>query len=186
MRNLAGGWLLSGIYTYHSGTPMTVTSNVCNGNTYPGQGQCMPDLNPNFSGSARINGSPGTGPNGTVKSNLGTIPYVNVNAFSTPQDISNVSTQQYLIGNAPRTRALNLNNPGSQNLDASLRRSFSLPKEVAFVFELDCLNVWNKVTFDGPNVNGKNAWAPGSTAFGEITGASGNARDFQLAAHLNF
>jgi hypothetical protein len=185
VRTLAGGWQLSGIYTYSSGVPMAVTWSGCNSTNYPGQGQCMPDLNPRYSNkSARINGSFGTGPRGTVASNLGSIPYVDVNAFSTPKNVSTVSTPQYLIGNAPRTRAFDLNNPGTQNLDTAVRRSFALPKETSFVFEVDCLNTWNKVTW----ANVSTTWAAGSSSFGTINGTAStyNPRDFQFAAHFNF
>jgi len=57
-RALASGWQISGIYTYGSGTPMAVIWSGCTASTYPGQGQCMPDLGPNSLGrNARINGS---------------------------------------------------------------------------------------------------------------------------------
>ena len=181
VRALAGGWQVSGIYTYASGTPMAVTWNGCSGTNYPGQGQCMPDLNPAFVGkSARINGSYGTAPNGTVASNLGKTSYVNSAAFLVPTNISSTSTQQYLLGNAPRTRPLNLNNPGTQNLDSSVRRSFGLPREMALVFEVDCLNTWNKVTFGSP------ATTFGAATFGTISGISNSPRDFQFAGHFNF
>ena len=52
-RNLAGGWQLSGIYTYSSGSPMAVTSNLCTATNFPNQGQCMPDVLPGAT-SARI------------------------------------------------------------------------------------------------------------------------------------
>ena len=184
---LAGGWQLSNIYTYNSGVPMAVTWSGCSGSTYPGQGQCMPDLNPSSSSAlshnARINGSYGKGPNGFQAQYLGHISYVDVGAFTTPQNVSTSSTAQYLIGNAPRTKALGLNNPGTQDLDASLRRTFPLHWEGAeFVFEADCLNVWNKTTFSGPSAS----WAAGSTSFGTIGGVSNSSRDWQFAGHINF
>jgi hypothetical protein len=194
VRSLASGWQLSNIYSYSSGTPMAVIWTGCTSTNYPGQGQCMPDLNPAFPGyrdnNARIHGSYGTGPHGTTACNLGIGPgcvpiqYIDPNAFQTPANVSTVSTPQYLIGNASRTRALNLNNPGTQDLDTSLRRSFSLPRETSFVIEVDCLNTWNKVTFAPPN----QSWAAGSTTFGTITGLASNSnpRDFQFAAHFKF
>ena len=187
VRTLAGGWQLSGIYTYASGTPVAVTSSVCSSTTYPGQGQCMPDLNlasPDYNAhNARINGSYGTGPTGTTAANLGNIQYVDKNAFTNAANISATSTAQYLLGDAPRTRPLNLWNPGTQNLDASLRRSFPLPKDFgAFVFEADCTNVWNKVTMGGPSAS----WSPTSTSFGQVTSASSTPRDWQFAGHINF
>jgi hypothetical protein len=151
----------------------------------------MPSLNPSFSGSARINGSYGSGPNGFNACNLGigagclATSYVNVNALQAPGDLSTVSGfHQYLIGNAPRTQALDIRNPGNENLNASLRRSFALPHEAAvFVFEADCTNVWNKVQFGSPSAG----WFPGSTStFGQVTSASGSPRDWQFAGHINF
>ena len=182
VRTLAGGWQLSGIYTYSSGTPMLITYSGCTGTNFPGQGQCMPDLNPNFtSHNARINGSFGKGPNGFTADKLGKVAYVDANAFSIPTNISTVSTQQLLIGNAPRTRAYNLNNPGTQNLDAAVRRRFFLPWEgMTLEFEADCLNVWNKVHFGNPNAS------YGGSSFGTIGGVSNSPRDFQFAGHFNF
>jgi hypothetical protein len=183
VRALASGWQLSGIYTYASGTPMAVTWNGCTGTNYPGQGQCMPDLNPAFLGkSARLNGSFGTGPNGTVFTNLGGtgIKYVDSTAFNVPQAQAVSGQNIYLLGNAPRTRPLNLNNPGTQNFDSSLRRSFGLPREMALVFEVDCLNTWNKVTFSAP------ATTFGASTFGTIAGIANSPRDFQFAGHFNF
>jgi hypothetical protein len=62
VRAIAGGWTLSGIGTYYSGTPLSVTSTACSGSFNPGAGQCMPNLNPTFTGnSLRQNGSWGKG-----------------------------------------------------------------------------------------------------------------------------
>ncbi|MDP9049205.1 MAG: carboxypeptidase regulatory-like domain-containing protein, partial [Acidobacteriota bacterium] len=181
-RTLAGGWQLSGIYTLNSGSPMAVTSNLCTGTNFPNQGQCMPDLAPGAT-SARINGSYGTGPNGTTTCNLGLatgcqpISYVDTTKFKAPATNGSI----FLIGNAPRTQALNLRNPGTQNFDAALHRKFALPRDIGnIVVEVDCINVWNKVTMNGPAVNF------GASGFGTIGGASGNARDFQFAGHFNF
>jgi hypothetical protein len=191
VRALAGGWQLSGIYTYGSGTPLAVVSSGCNASTYPGQGQCMPDLSPGSLGrNARINGSYGSSSNGTVAANLGKVQYVDSTAFKSATDVSTAPfsngthLQQFLLGNSPRTRPYNLNGPGTQNLDTSLRRSFGLPREMALVFEVDCLNTWNKVTFANPNAT----WAPGSATFGTISGllSGTNPRDFQFAGHFNF
>lgn len=181
VRTLAGGWQISGIYSYGSGTPLAVKWNGC---TAPGQGQCMPDLNTSFSGyagkNARTNGSWGKG---VTAATLGSVQYIDVNAFATPNNAFSSSSQPlYLIGNAPRTKPLNLSNPSSQDLDASIHRAFDLPGKTNLMFELDCLNVTNKVTFEGINTS----WAAGSKTFGTIGGANGNSRDFQLAAHFNF
>jgi hypothetical protein len=209
VRTLAGGWTVSGIYTYGSGAPLAVISSLCSGTTYPGQGQCMPDLAPNAQ-NARVNGSYGTSPSGTTACNLAIGPgckavsYVDANQFKLPANVSAIQPQGtssgspiYLIGNAPRTAALTLRGPGNQDFDAALRKSFNLPKDIGtFVFEVDCINVWNKVTFSAPN----STWAPTYSyangvptisnvgSFGQITGVSGSpgSRDFQFAGHINF
>ena len=194
VRWLAGGWQFSEIYTYLAGTPVVVNG----GSGAAGQGQAMPDLNPGWtSTTARQNGSYGSGPNGFQFANLSNIKYVNSNAFISAVDNSTApgcvpgSSSQaqgscqasYLIGNAPRTAAYGLRSPGSQNLNAGLRRSFPLGRESrTFVFEANCFNVWNKVQFGGPSA----AWSYNSSSFGEVTGVSNSARDWQFAGHINF
>ncbi len=60
VRNILGGWETSGIFQYYSGLPLAVTAS-CGSTQNPGQGTCMPDINPNFVGSPRINGGWGKG-----------------------------------------------------------------------------------------------------------------------------
>ena len=198
VRWAAGGWQISGIYVINQGTPTAATWSGCASATYPGQGQCMPDLNPNYtSKSNRINGKWGSGPNGFNTCNLGinalgqtgckAIQYVDPNSFQQPQDIAapaavTAGSHQYLIGNAPRTLPYGTRNPYTWNVDSGLRRTFPIHESVNFVFEADCLNVWNHVTFGGPG------GSFGSATFGTITGVSSTypARDFQFAGHLNF
>jgi hypothetical protein len=48
------------------------------------------------------------------------------------------------------------------------------------VFEVDCLNTWNKVLMGSPNATF------GSSAFGTIAGIANTPRDWQFAGHLNF
>jgi hypothetical protein len=188
-RTFAGGWTVSGIYSYSAGAPIAVTASVCQANNFPLQGQCMPDLVPGAT-NARINGSYGASPNGTSACNLGigpgcTVPvkYIDSTQFKNPQNVSTPGSPIYLIGNAPRTAPLQLRGPGTQNLDAAAKKSFNLPKEIGtFVFEVDCINVWNKVTFSAPPA------IFGNANFGQISSVSGTpgSRDFQFAGHINF
>ena len=184
-RALLSGWQFSSIYTYSSGTAAVVSYGGC---TSPGQGQCMPDLNPNFAGNARINGGFGTGPNGRTACNLGqgtgctAVKYFDTNGFKSPAVISPASVSVInLLGNAPRTGALHLTNPGSQNIDTAIKRAINLPREgMAFVFEADCFNTWNHTIFGAPNA----VW--GSAAFGTIGSATNSPRAFELAGHFTF
>ena len=195
VRWAAGGWQFSGIYTFTQGTPLAVTWSGCTATTYPGQGQCMPDINPSYPNkSAHINGKWGSGPNGFNTCNLGinalgqsgctAIQYLDKTAFQTPQSNSTASTAQYLLGNAPRNHAFQLRAPYIWNIDTGLRRTIPIHESINLVIEADCLNTLNHPIMGGPG----GTWASGSTSFGTITGIQGTPgpRDFQFAGHFNF
>jgi len=174
VRALAGGWQLSTIYQFTSGTPFVVSYGGCSA---PNPGTCEVDLNPNFTGNPRLH-------NGYRR--FGT-QYINPAAFSAPTAYStNLSTNYTKLGNAPRTAPYGLRNPYFWKDDVSLRRTFPIWNRVSFVAEVDCLNVANHATLSNPSAT----WgAPGSSAgnaFGVITGAQANSRDFQFAGHINF
>ena len=182
VRNILGGWALSGIFSYNSGVPLLIVGSGC---TTPSAGTCMPDINPNFHGPLRMNGSWGKG---VTAAHLNAVQFLNPNAFSLPQAIplpagaSSKAVPITKIGDAPRTAALNAWNPSHYDLDMSVRRSFAItPERVRFTFQADCTNVTNKTTFGGIDVT----WAPGSTTFGQVTSASGN-RDFQFSGRITF
>ena len=189
VRAVAGGWSVNGIFSAQSGTPVQVTWSGCSSTNHPLQGAaCIPDINAAYlNPSARQNGKYGSGPNGNNTCNLGigsgcvAIQYMNPNAFTTPTNVSSNSTQQYLLGDAPRTAAYGLRNPSTWNLDSGVRRTFPIHESLQFVFEADALNTFNHATFGGPGAT----WAAGSTSFGTITSASGN-RYWQFAGHINF
>jgi hypothetical protein len=195
VRNLAGGWQLSGIFTYASGVPLAITSSACTSSFQPTAGTCMPDMNPAYRGqTVRQNGSWGAGM--TAKT-LGTTRYINgyiptnVPLGSDANNLpcgSNASSPfcnpgQFMIGDAPRTGAFGLRAPGVYNLNMSVRRTFAItPERVKFIFGVDCQNVTNKVTFGGINT------AINNSSFGTVTSATSNtgSRDFQFSGRLNF
>jgi hypothetical protein len=184
VRVLASGWQFSSIYTYTSGTPLAITYGGC---TSVLTGQCEPDMNPSFSGSARINGKYGKG---ITAAHLTAIQYIDPNAFAAPSKFGTAANSLSKIGTAPRTAAYNLANPNSWNIDASIRRTINItPERLKLVLEADGLNVANHPTFN----NISTAWAPGSTTFGTVGGAggpgggsTGGNRDFQFAGKLTF
>jgi hypothetical protein len=191
IRNVAGGWLLSGIFKYTSGSPLAILPT----SGYAVAGQAMPNLNPAFAGkSARVG-----------KWGIDDVQHVNPNAFIAPKfyGSSQVCTKNCtsMIGNAPRTRAYGLSGPSYYNLDMSMKRSFPIVKDrVKLQIEANCQNVTHKHTFGGIGVTlpAQAADASGAdastiyyntntsgTPFGKATTASGN-RDFQFAAHIVF
>ena len=107
-------------------------------NQLPEPGQCMPGHHSWRNRMLVSTAAMSIGPSGTSACNLGLGPgckavaYVDSTKFQNPGKLqsANPNLFTYLIGNAPRTQPLNLRNPGTQDLDASLRRSFPLPKDL--------------------------------------------------------
>jgi hypothetical protein len=149
----------------------------------------MPSLNPNYAGNVRISGKYGSGPGGYTFANASNIKYLDINAFSQPANVSTAIsggkfvTSQYLIGNAPRTAAYNLRNPGNQSDNLSIRRSFPfLHEKMALLVQADCSNFLNKMIWGGPSAG----WGLGSTTFGEVSAPGTAPRDWQLSGHFTF
>jgi hypothetical protein len=199
LRSLAGGWTLSGIFTYTSGTPLALTSSACTSSTQPTAGTCEPDLNPNYqSNTIRQNGSWGHGI--TAKTLTGGTPFLTGYIANTTPGMSATASgttpvpcatstgpfcnpNSFMFGDAPRTAPFGIRNPSVYNLNMSVRRSFNLtPERVKFIFGVDCQNVTNKVTFGGiqTNIN--------SATFGTVTTATSNtaSRDFQFSGRITF
>jgi hypothetical protein len=179
VRNFAGGWTFSGIFTYASGQPILVTGgSAC---TSPSQGTCMPDIVPGREHSIRING--GFGAKGVTYANYSKTPLLDATAFTPPQKfVPSDPTSLTKIGDAPRS-SLNLWQPSKYNLDASLQRSFNItPERVKFVFRADAFDVTNKVTFTIPQAQ---TWAAGASSFGLLNSFSGNRR-FQFSGRVQF
>ncbi len=191
-RAVLSGWNLSGIFTYVAGSPLAITSTACTSSTEPGAGQCMPDLNPNFSaGSVRQNGSWG---HGATAKNLGAYSYIKGYVGSTTPGAGAGGTTctassgpfcnsgALMFGDAPRTGAFGLRGPGVYNLNMGVRRSFDLSDRFKIIFAVDCQNVTNKVTFSGINT------AVNSTTFGQVSSATSNSgsRDFQFSGRIRF
>jgi len=197
---VTGGWTLSGLGTYYSGTPLSVTASSCNSTYEPNTGQCMPDLNPAFTAKQiRQNGSWGKGITATTFSSIS---YIKGYAGNATQGDGNTSptgngtnvpcaqaggpfcnSGEFMIGDAPRESPFGLRSPGVPNVNLGLRRTFNLrPERLKFVFAADCQNVANKVTFSGINTS------VDSATFGTVSSATSNtgSRDFQFSGRLNF
>jgi hypothetical protein len=149
-------------------------------------GYLLPDINPNFSGPLRKNGSWGKG---ITAAHLNAISYLNSaafqlpNTFPLPANAANTAVATTKIGDTPRSAALNAWAPSSYNLNMAVQRSFSISRErVKFIFRADCFNVSNKVTFGGISQTWSSA---SSSTFGQITSASGN-RDWQFSGRFTF
>ena len=165
-RQLISGWTLSGIYTYSSGAPLSITgSNCTSGNIL---GTCFPNYNPSFSGDVRINGDYGSG------SVLGATPtaYLAKTAFVTPAP--------YTTGNVPRTASYGLFVPRTMGLDLSVRRNFKITERVTFALQTDAFNVTNSVFFGAPASN------VDSANFGTLSSQANQPRKLQISGRISF
>jgi hypothetical protein len=196
-RVILGGWETSHILQYVSGMPLTLSSTSCSSYSV-GQGTCMPDINPNYTGGkngVRINGKWGQGVNALT---LGTTQYVAGYIASTTPGVGAgggacgtttgpfCNAQALTIGDAARTGAFGLRAPNTFRLTSGLKRSFDITERFKFVFAVDCQNVTNAVTF---GVNAGNLQIPtavNTSSFGTLSYASADSRDFQFSGRITF
>lgn len=165
MNTIVGGWKLSGLNQYSSGTPLGPIGAACN---VPYMGGCYADYAPGFYGNPRINGSYGSGnPRGPVPSS-----YININAFQNPAAFS--------FGNTPRTAPYGLRNPWSLNESVALAKTFAMEKGISLKLQADAFNMFNRVVFGGINTSIT------SSAFGTVSGQANSPRNLQFEAYINF
>ena len=176
---LLDGWQMSGIFTYQTGSPFSV------GYSIPGIGNQQ--LTGSYTEGARIHliGDPKAG---TTSS-----PYNRLNpaAFAPPQpgDIGLGAPQNYL------------RNPGINDIDFSLQKSFAIKERYRFEVRADAFNVLNHTQFSGYNATINYTSLTNSTVtnlpfkadgsinningFGTLNGAR-NPRIMQLVARFRF
>ena len=168
LNNVVGGWRLSAIVSYHNGGYLGPFAAAC---LLPDAGSCYADYNPNFVGSARINGGYGSGQqNGGPK--VSPVPYIDVKAFQNPAP--------FTYGTTPRIGAYGLKNVAGANEDLALDKTFSLYEQISLKLRADAFNVFNRTTLGGivTNIN--------SPAFGHVTTQANGPRQLQFEAYINF
>jgi hypothetical protein len=160
LQRVVGGWQVSSITTYRSGTLFGTIGAACN---TPQAGSCYADYNPAFSGPVRINGNYGSG---DVRSAV----YLDINAFKSPAP--------YTYGTTPRNGVFGLRGPSNSNENVSLRKEFAIRESWKLAIVADALNVFNWVRFSVPNLTITN------TSFGKITGVANSPRVVQFSMRL--
>ncbi len=125
MKNVVGGWQLSGIFTYHTGTPIQI-----------------------FSGANSINGTP-LFYSGTNRANV--LPghfHVNWNGYYTGQAIINVDKfadpGAWTLGNAAPLYS-SMRNPFESNEQLTLAKKFFLGERVSAELRMEYYNVLNRM-----------------------------------------
>ena len=148
LHTLFGGWQLSGLMTFQTGTPFSVVS----GNFGPGTG--------NGSGTASyvdIIGDPFASPPVTNTAGIiGPLLY-NPGAFAQEQGLTN--------GNAGRNI---LRNPSRTNFDMGLFKNFQIRERSTFEFRAEGYNVFNHTQFNGVN-NTASCFAGDNNSAGDLS-----------------
>jgi len=199
VRALLGGWQTGQIFQYSSGIPLAIVAS-CNATQNVGQGTCMPDLNPAFSGSPRINGGWGSGITAAtlgMKQNfaggIGTmLSGDGAGSTTTARIACSASTGpfcnsgDYMVGDSPRIAPYNLRGLGLYRLTSNIHRTFDLTDRAKFIFGVDCQNVTNHTTFGSNASNNSIIVNVNSATFGTLNAASSDARAFQFSGRFTF
>jgi hypothetical protein len=153
---LAGGWELSGIITFQSGFPFSVSSNQDFSNTDAYAPR--PDRVCN-----------GTGPQ-TVAA------WFDVNCFTTDALAQALANGTPRFGNSGRNILIG---PGLQEWDLSAIKRNPITERLNLEFRAEFFNIFNHPNFGTPGVT------IGTSAFGQLTSAA-SPRDIQFGLKLNF
>jgi hypothetical protein len=201
MEKIAGGWSVSGILNAHTGFPWTPVYFVpdalyAGSSGAGGTGALRPvayagGFNPDFRSSA-------ANPNGG--SAFFTAPTVTAGPpfaclFPNPP-AGTCPTGQVPLGPVPSAPGVGRNSfrgPGYFDVDATLSKSFGLPRapvlgeNARIEFRANFFNLFNKLnlTMSGPNNPGQNTFNVLDSHFGEALGADG-ARVIELQARFSF
>jgi hypothetical protein len=159
---LAGGWQISGLGLWQTGTPFSV------GNAVHGDNAGLANGVTSGAGQAQSYADVIGDPHANVPSSAGTGfgPFVaNPAAYAAPIGLT--------LGDSGRN---SLRNPGHWNIDTALFKHFRVTENVAFEFRAEAFNIFNHVEL-GP-VTGGQGGAAGSAGFASNTGGFGAGSNF--------
>lgn len=153
---LLDGWQISGVFKSHSGLP----ANVTNGSSsYPSdRPDAVANANRTLSGYR----------------NSGEHQYLNKAAFTTVS-LSSLSDAQTRGGTLGRYA---LSNPGMQDLDLSIGKTFKFADRRSFQLRADAFNAFNHTNYSGLVTN------IASGSFGTLNSAT--SRSMQISGRINF
>jgi hypothetical protein len=142
VRNVLGGWSLSGITTIQTGAPLTILSGGDNSSSNIGFDRAVPTGQPVYASSRACSGNCES--------------YLNASAFATnaPGTFGSVGRGAY-------------RGPGYDNWDMSITRNFPVSERAQIRFRAEYFNVFNHPNLLDPAVSLAN-----SASFGTITTAN--------------
>jgi hypothetical protein len=175
--HVIGGWGVSGIFTYFTGTPMHITANGDFG-AYEGNGTaaiCTTNLGATegiFSGVAGsggigTSGNPATGGSG-------------LNLFGNPQAVYS-SCSRPLLSTTTQLPFDELSAPARWNTDFSIKKGIRITERQRVDVSADFLNMFNLVNFSNPSLN-----LNSPTNFGVFTSQANNPRRILLGLKYAF
>ena len=136
---LLGDWEYSGITTFYTGTPFSVTNGIFGDNAGVANGVGTNGSYPD------VVGNPHAAPPAAVAASLatGTGPLLfNPAAYTAPQGLT--------FGDAGRN---SLNNPDRLNFDMALYKNFKIKETMGFQFRAEAFNVFNHTQWTGVNAS---------------------------------
>jgi hypothetical protein len=152
-----GGWVLTGIQQYSSGTPIVLSAN----NGLPlFTGILRPDV---------VNNTPRR--SGVDSFDPAVDRWINPSAFKVPAALQ--------FGTAARSYT-DLRNPSYANENFGLLKKFRFAERLTVTFRAEWFNAFNRVVFGSPQSNVSNA------QFGRITSQANQPRQGQVALRLDF
>ena len=156
LRGLLGGWQVSGVATFQSGTPLNVTIQGDRANV--GRAPQRPDV---LTDDVALNCQPNP-------SGLGLVNCLDPAAFALPA--------QFTFGNAPRNMVRGL---GFSKTDLALSKSFNVAGRTRLTVLAQMFNVFNEINWGAPNTTF------GAANFGRVTSAS-PMRQMELGLKMTF
>ncbi len=122
---IIGGWQVSGVATFKSGFPISITTGDNNTNSFGGSQR------PNLSGDPTLSGK-------SINE------WFNTKAFTQPAP--------FTFGNAPRYMG-NVRSPGMEEFDIGLQKWFKFTDVLKLQFRAEMFNAFNRVNFYAPDGN---------------------------------
>jgi hypothetical protein len=168
---IAGGWQLSVVAQFQTGTPFTVATGDDFAGVGPGSGSQIWQVNgdpswsnPQFSENA-------------ADANFYFRPYIDMNG---PRSGANRIFTEPARGTFTTQRVRNiLYGPGFQNWTGALFKNFAITETQRVQFRGEVYNIPNHPNWDGPQTN------PTNSNFGKVTGKNFE-RTFQLSLRYSF
>lgn len=170
--SVIGGWQISAIYQFLSGTPISWSNAIYTGTSFK-------DLHNVQHSSANVTGGHVFN---TAVFDQRTVANPNQKGDNNPLDAGynpNIQPNSYNYRTFP---AYLLRQDYTSNWDGNVQKDIKAWENVALQLRLDCFNMLNRPQYGTPNVS------PTSKSFGTTSGVySGtNARQFQVGAHVAF